>query len=881
MTNTTVHIINHTHWDREWFLTSTYTTEWIPGLIDRLEEMVSENPGFHFLLDGQTLIIEDLLGIRPEYEEKIRKLVSSGNLLIGPYYCQPDWQLTGGESLMRNLEYGLEIMHSMGGKTNVGWMVDTFGHLSQSPQIHQKFGLDTVYVWRGMPKLEPYFEWHGTSGHTLFGIDLFGGYRNLYGVTHAPTIAEIRLQKETERLMPYYPTPDVPLFDGYDLEDDPEDPVRWLTERGNIPAGFTIKESTPISFANEMRGKVDQLPKICGELNSGKFGATFPGTFSSRSYLKVLGHECEHLLYQVVEPLSAMSAMRGGNWPAEKFKAWSKIILQNAVHDAVCGVSIDQVHEKMEFSYRQIHAEMTAEFDNQLLTLLNGLTSGRYAVSTTPVPYEKWVRLDNELLHVQSDMLGVKPFGPGQAITAPNLETDRFGWENDHYSAKLSGDGILTVDGVRFGEIIISNEGGDTYSDETGDPVGVLRPSGRLRLTAQTDDFAELTLDGRIELNDGYVAAEVRFTFDPSPLVGVEVKLDSRGTNFHVEMKLEPGVKAAIWAGMPFDRVQRPFADTDLLPRKLDEGLSKIMMGQRELNIMNTFPMHGFVGTVSDKKSAVLFSRGIRSYRSFEDGSLNISLRRSVEWVTEGNLNNRIGDAGPFFYVPDARCEREISHKMGLYVGQIKPNEDAFNNLETSFHHSPILVDWNGSGTQTSKSFFKTDQPVSAIWPQADQLIARVWHSSGVNAGLIEEVSMGTFSEKSAESEADPFATCLILNRPLVPIGDNQGLPDQNVLGQLKKQVDALATKVADAKRRLEEASGDEKLKVEHELYVYDRERHEFLLSICLNELKLEQNGRLDADYLYKPHPQITDLGYRLNKLRIKRRIFDYVVTVV
>ena len=41
MAKTTVHIINHTHWDREWFLTSVYTTQWIPGLIDRLEEIVA------------------------------------------------------------------------------------------------------------------------------------------------------------------------------------------------------------------------------------------------------------------------------------------------------------------------------------------------------------------------------------------------------------------------------------------------------------------------------------------------------------------------------------------------------------------------------------------------------------------------------------------------------------------------------------------------------------------------------------------------------------------------------------------------------------------------------------------------------------------------
>jgi alpha-mannosidase len=63
-----VHIINHTHWDREWFLTSIYTRRWIPGLIDRLEELVAANPDFAYLLDGQTLVIEDLLAVAPEYE---------------------------------------------------------------------------------------------------------------------------------------------------------------------------------------------------------------------------------------------------------------------------------------------------------------------------------------------------------------------------------------------------------------------------------------------------------------------------------------------------------------------------------------------------------------------------------------------------------------------------------------------------------------------------------------------------------------------------------------------------------------------------------------------------------------------------------------------
>ena len=84
--NITVHIINHTHWDREWFLTSIYTSQWIPGLIDKLEQLAADNPDYKFWLDGQTLVIEDLLKTAPAYRDKINRLVKDGNLLIGPYY---------------------------------------------------------------------------------------------------------------------------------------------------------------------------------------------------------------------------------------------------------------------------------------------------------------------------------------------------------------------------------------------------------------------------------------------------------------------------------------------------------------------------------------------------------------------------------------------------------------------------------------------------------------------------------------------------------------------------------------------------------------------------------------------------------------------------
>jgi alpha-mannosidase len=164
MSTSNVHIINHTHWDREWFLTSIYTSRWIPGLIDRLEALVQANPSFAYLLDGQTLVVEDLLALDPHYEGRVRRLIENGNLLTGPYYCQPDWQITGDEALVRNLVYGIGDVQRLGGQVGTGWLVDTFGHISQSPQIHRMAGIEQVYVWRGVPAVEPYFQWQAPDG---------------------------------------------------------------------------------------------------------------------------------------------------------------------------------------------------------------------------------------------------------------------------------------------------------------------------------------------------------------------------------------------------------------------------------------------------------------------------------------------------------------------------------------------------------------------------------------------------------------------------------------------------------------------------------------------------------------------------------------------
>jgi 2-O-(6-phospho-alpha-D-mannosyl)-D-glycerate hydrolase len=141
----TVHLISHNHWDREWIFTAKYTNRWLVPFFNNLFKTLATQPGYRFVLDGQTLIVEDYLAQLPDEEaaareQELRRYVREGRLLVGPAYLQPDWTLVSGEALVRNLMIGHRIAERLGGVMKAGWMLDNFGQIAQAPQIYKGSG---------------------------------------------------------------------------------------------------------------------------------------------------------------------------------------------------------------------------------------------------------------------------------------------------------------------------------------------------------------------------------------------------------------------------------------------------------------------------------------------------------------------------------------------------------------------------------------------------------------------------------------------------------------------------------------------------------------------------------------------------------------------
>ena len=311
--------------------------------------------------------------------------------------------------------------------------------------------------------------------------------------------------------------------------------------------------------------------------------------------------------------------------------------------------------------------------------------------------------------------VGVWPVNDWLPIEQVNEEVSSFAWTNDHYSAEVNADGTIRANGTSLGRLVVSAELGDTYSEEIGEPLGEIRATSPLTIVERSEEHAVVAYDGEWASEDRYVTVGVRLRFDGSPLIRWTIDLDSRGTDLRVDMVFETHKQGDIFAGMPFDVVQRPAVDDDLLPRELPRELADVLLGQRELGVVSTFPFHDFVALSDENGSVAVLSQGTHAYAADEQGTLKLALRRSVEWLTKAGLKDRIGDAGPFFYVPDARCERSVRHEVAIAFGDFAGDSMAMQQLNAAYQNPPLIVKNRGDGERTSWQLLHEDLPLSSL----------------------------------------------------------------------------------------------------------------------------------------------------------------------
>jgi mannosylglycerate hydrolase len=347
-----IHVVSHTHWDREWYLTYEQFRLRLVTLVDGLLDLLDRDRSYkHFHLDGQTIVLEDYLEIRPEQEPRLRQAIEDGRVLIGPWYVMPDEFLVSGESIVRNLLRGHRLAREFGTPMPVGYLPDLFGHVGQMPQIWRQFGLDNTILWRGFGGYHAEYWWSAPDGSRVLMMHLPPeGYCNATRIVFDAEAMMARAAEKIDYERARTRTGQALLMNGVDHV-EPHTAIPALIDRLSAIPGQKARHSTLPEYVAAVRARVEaeqpDLETVVGELRSGTdYANLLPGVLSARVYLKQQNARVQTLLESYAEPLSVFAGMLGARYPAGELRHAWKLLLQNHPHDSICGCSIDAVHEE-------------------------------------------------------------------------------------------------------------------------------------------------------------------------------------------------------------------------------------------------------------------------------------------------------------------------------------------------------------------------------------------------------------------------------------------------------------------------------------------------------------------------------------------------------
>ncbi|MGH7818271.1 MAG: alpha-mannosidase, partial [Candidatus Binatia bacterium] len=285
---TVLHVVPHTHWDREWYEPFEGYRFRLVKMVDRLLRVLENDPDFrHFHFDGQTAAIEDYLEVRPEAEERVARLVRDGRLGVGPWRILMDEFLCSPETIVRNLQQGRGTAERLGRCVELGYIPDSFGHIAQMPQLLRLAGLTVGCVWRGVPSAvdRSVFWWEAPDGSSVRTLYLATSYSN--GASLPETYEDLmrRAKRIVSDLEPFRPGPVVLAMNGSDHYGAAEALPRLFQEANASQDEIEFRLGSMEEYAREAPSG-DGGPTWRGEMRSSARANLLMGVASARVPLK-------------------------------------------------------------------------------------------------------------------------------------------------------------------------------------------------------------------------------------------------------------------------------------------------------------------------------------------------------------------------------------------------------------------------------------------------------------------------------------------------------------------------------------------------------------------------------------------------------------------
>ena len=350
----TLYAFGHAHIDVAWLWPLQQTERKIANTAINQLTLFEEYPEFKFL-QSQPHLYWMLKQKYPELYERFKAAVKAGNVIPdGAMWVEADTNVTGGESLIRQVMYGQQFFkEELDFDSRVLWLPDVFGYSGALPQILKGCGVvgfttqKITWAYNGGDPF-PYntFWWEGIDGSAI-PAHIFTDYNSQVRPNSVMDRWNTRLQGNGINSMVY-------AFGWGDGGGGPtRDHLEFLKRVRDLEGMPRVKPASPREFFDDLAKQGQPKNRYVGEL----YFQAHRGTYTSQARTKRGNRKSEFALHEAEFWATAARALNGFDFTPKTLQTtWRKVML-NQFHDILPGSSIHRVYVEAEQLFDEAIAE--------------------------------------------------------------------------------------------------------------------------------------------------------------------------------------------------------------------------------------------------------------------------------------------------------------------------------------------------------------------------------------------------------------------------------------------------------------------------------------------------------------------------------------------
>jgi alpha-mannosidase len=392
-------MVGQSHIDLAWLWPGRESVRKVSRTFSTMSTLLDEFPDFTYA-QSQPQAYAYAKEFYPELYERVKRHVASGRWeLVGGMWVEPDLNLPSGESLVRQLIYGMKFYdEEFGRRPRIEWLPDTFGYCASLPQLLRKAGLDyfmtTKMNWNDTNEF-PYdlFQWTGIDGTSVLSYVCHG----INEYTHPK---EMRAHWDHHMQRSGHPEQMLLYGHGDGGGGVTREMIEYASRSADLPGLPAGRFGKAHEFFDRVAAENPRLPQWRGDM----YLELHRGTYTTHAFNKRSNRKAE-VLYRDAE-IWGVFAWNGDPSAAAQWEALErgrKKLLYNQFHDIIPGTSIPEAYAESRDDYEYIFENGTNIRDEALAALVGTIDSRGEGTPVVLFNSLSWDREDPVVLEGDRD----------------------------------------------------------------------------------------------------------------------------------------------------------------------------------------------------------------------------------------------------------------------------------------------------------------------------------------------------------------------------------------------------------------------------------------------------------------------------------------------